>query len=105
VAFIGRVLAPNYVYFSSKGAVRSRQSILDQVFSEKYRLVQAERGEVNVYLTAKTAVVGSRWKKHGEYAGKEFHDDQRCSTVLAHKNAEWLVLAEQCTQVAPVSTE
>jgi ketosteroid isomerase-like protein len=82
-ATIERVLAPDYVYFSSKGEVRSRQSLLEELLSPKYKLASAERTELKVYLTSDTAVVSSRWKGHGTYDGQEFHDDQRCSIVLA----------------------
>jgi hypothetical protein len=61
-AVIQRILAPEYVYFSSKGEVRSRQSLLGELLSPKYTLVSAERTEMKVYLTSGAAVVSSRWK-------------------------------------------
>lgn len=95
------LLAADYVYFGSKGDVRSRQSLLDEFMSPKYQLDSAERSELNVYLTSGTAVVSSRWKGHGTYDGQEFNDDQRCSLALARKKADWLVVSEHCTQIAP----
>ena len=50
-ASIERILAPEYVYFSSKGEVRSRQSLLDELLSPKYILASADRSEMRVYLT------------------------------------------------------
>ena len=100
-AAIERILAPDYVYFSSKGQVRSRQSLLEEFLSPKYHLESAERSEVKVYLTSETAVVSSRWQGHGTFDGREFHDDQRCSIVLARGKQDWLVLSEHCTQIAP----
>ena len=98
-AIIQRILAPDYVYFSSKGQVRSRQSLLDELLSPKYNLTSAERTEVKVYQTLGTAIVSSRWKGQGTYDGRKFHDDQRCSIVLAHGKEGWLVLSEHCTQI------
>src|SRR5580692_12346698 len=98
-AAIERILAPDYVYFSSKGQVRSRQSLLEEFLSPKYNLASAERTELKAYLTLGTAVVSSRWKGHGTYDGQEFHDDQRCSIVLALGKQGWLVLSEHCTQI------
>src|SRR5215469_9799917 len=98
-AAIERILAPDYVYFSSKGQVTSRQSLLEELLSPKYKLASAERTELKVYLTSGTAVVSSRWKGHGTYDGLEFHDDQRCSIVLARGKQGWLVLSEHCTQI------
>jgi ketosteroid isomerase-like protein len=96
---IERILAPDYVYFSSKGQVTSRQSLIEELLSPKYKLASAERTELKVYLTLGTAVVSSRWKGHGTYDGKEFNDDQRCSIVLARGKQGWLVLSEHCTQI------
>src|SRR5580700_9547339 len=92
-AAIERILAPDYVYFSSKGQVRSRQSLLEEFLSPKYNLASAERTELKAYLTMDTAVVSSRWKGHGTYDGREFHDDQRCSAVLARRHKDWLAPA------------
>jgi len=96
---VGSILAPDYAYFSSKGQVESRSHMLDMLLSPKYILASAERSEVKVYRMSGTAVVSSRWKGHGSYDGKEFHDDQRCSVVLVQKGQGWQVLAEHCTQI------
>jgi ketosteroid isomerase-like protein len=96
---VGRLLAPDYVYFSSTGQVQSRQHTLDMVVSPKYVLASAERSEVKVYRMSGTAVVSSRWKGQGSYDGKEFRDDQRCSVVLVREGQRWLVLSEHCTQI------
>lgn len=100
-----RILAPEYVYFGSKGDVRSRQSMLEEFMSPKYHLDSAERSELNVYLTSGTAVLSSRWKGHGTYDGQEFNDDQRCSIALARGKADWLVVSEHCTQIAPAGAQ
>jgi ketosteroid isomerase-like protein len=97
---IQHILAPDYVYFTSKGNVESRQALVNELLSPSYRLASAQRSEVKVYLTAGTAVVSSRWKGEGSYDGKEFHDDQRCSIVLAQETQGWQVLSEHCTQIA-----
>jgi ketosteroid isomerase-like protein len=101
MAAVERMLAAEYVYFSSKGQVRSRTSLLQEFASPKYKLEAAERTELKVYQTLETAVVSSRWKGHGTFDGKEFHDDQRCSIVLAKGKQGWMVLSEHCTQIVP----
>jgi ketosteroid isomerase-like protein len=99
VAAIKRILAADYVYFTSKGGVQSRQHVLDMASSPKYMLASAERNEMKIYRMADTAVVGSRWKGHGSYDGQPFNDDQRCSIVLGRENREWKILSEHCTQI------
>lgn len=94
-----RTLAADYVYFTSKGGVRSRQQWVEFLGSPKFRLESAERSEIQVHRTADTAVVGSRWKGHGSYDGKPFRDDQRCSLVLARSVDGWKILSEHCVQI------
>ena len=99
-AAIERMLAPNYVYFTSKGAVTQRQALLDELLSPNYTLTFAQRNEVNVYMTQGTAVVSSRWRGQGSFNGKDFHDDQRCSIVMVRGKQDWTVLSEHCTQIS-----
>ena len=100
-AQVERILAPDYVYFTSKGDVLSRQQSLNLLRSPKYNLASAERSEMKVYLSSGAAVVSSRWKGRGIYDGQEFHDDQRCSIVLTREKQSWQVLSEHCTQIVP----
>jgi ketosteroid isomerase-like protein len=96
---LGRLLAADYVYFTSKGALWPRQRFLDLVLSPKYLLEASERSEIEVHRTGNTAVASSRWKGHGTYDGKVFRDDQRCSLVLLQERGKWTVLSEHCTQI------
>jgi ketosteroid isomerase-like protein len=98
-AAVERTLAGNYVYFSSEGSVLPRQEMLNFLRSPKYVLNAAERSELEVRRTNRTAVVSSRWKGNGIYDGKEFRDDQRCSLVLTQEGRQWKLLSEHCTQI------
>lgn len=95
------VLAPEYVYFSSKGGVLTRRQWLDRLSNANYRLDSTERSEVDAHVSGTAAVVGTRWKGHGTYEGKPFRDDQRCSMALTKASGEWKVLSEHCTQIVP----
>ena len=96
---VGRILASDYVYFSSQGQVQARQHMLDMLLSPKYKLASAERSEMTAHRLSGTAVVSSRWQGHGSYDGKQFRDDQRCSIVLVRQEQRWQVLSEHCTQI------
>ena len=100
VGSVKRILAGNYMYFTSTGATHSREQMLDMWLSPKYALASAQRSEMKVYLTSGTAVVSSRWQGHGTYDGQAFHDDQRCSIVLGREKQGWQLLSEHCTQIA-----
>lgn len=99
VASVEPILATDYVYFTSKGGVSTRQRTLALLRSPKYILISAERNEIDVYLTGSTAIVSSRGRGHGSYDGEEFRDDQRCSIVVTREGGRWKVLSEHCTQI------
>jgi ketosteroid isomerase-like protein len=98
-ATVDKILAADYVYFSSTGAVVSRQQTMDILQSAKYKLTSAERTEISTFRTGDTTIVSSRWKGKGTYGDEEINDDQRCSLVFAKQNVRWKLLSEHCTQI------
>jgi hypothetical protein len=114
---VGRILAPEYRYFTSRGGVSSRAESMAMLSDPGYRLERASRSEITVALTGPVAVVSSRWQGQGTYRGQHFKDDQRCGQtwLLAggHRDArgvgelgdssEWQLLSEHCVQIAPGS--
>lgn len=98
-ATVAGILASGYVYFTSNGGVWLRQQTLELLNSPKYNLTFAERGEIKIYPTGKTVIVGSRWKGKGTYDTEEINDDQRCSLVFGKEGRQWKLLSEHCTQI------
>jgi ketosteroid isomerase-like protein len=94
-----KVLAPDYVYFSSKGDVSNRTATKAMVTSPGYRLDRGDRGERKAYRSGSTVVVGSHWTGTGIFDGNPFTDDQRCSVVVAFADGKGRVLSEHCTNV------
>ena len=99
VATVNRILAPEYVYFSSTGNLTSRQQTLELLKSPGYKLTFAERTEIKTFRSGATVIVSSRWKGKGTYNDEEINDDQRCSLVLAREKNSWTILSEHCTQI------
>lgn len=99
VATVDRLLAPEYVYFSSNGNLTSRQQTLELLKSPGYKLTFAERTEIKTFRSGATVIVSSRWKGKGTYNEEEINDDQRCSLVFAKRKNTWRVLSEHCTQI------
>jgi hypothetical protein len=97
---VDRILAPGYVYFSSKGRVSDRAWAKTMMESPTYRLDTTRRDEIVVHRSGSTVVVGSRWRGSGTYDGKPFTDDQRCSVVVAFADGAGRVLSEHCTAIA-----
>jgi hypothetical protein len=98
---IGRLLAPGYQYFTSRGGVTSRVETLRFLGSPDYVLNQARRSELAVTLSGPVAVVSSRWQGHGSFRGKPFRDDQRCGQVWLKSGSTWQLLSEHCVQIQP----
>lgn len=95
----GRWLAPQYQYFTSTGALRSRGDMLGFLVRPDYRLDHVERTEVQVTVDGETAVVSSRWRGTGTWSGGTIDDDQRCGLVFVRREAGWQALSEHCVQI------
>jgi len=80
-AAVGRLLAPRYQYFTSRGGVSSRAETMGFLSTPDYVLKQAKRSDVGVSLSGAVAVVSSRWQGQGTYRGEAFQDDQRCGQI------------------------
>lgn len=97
---MSRVLADDYVYFSSTGGLTDRAATLKFLVSPDYKLTFVERSEVKL-LSQKNnvAVVSSRWKGRGTYGKEEINDDQRCGLVFVKQGRTWKLLSEHCAQI------
>jgi ketosteroid isomerase-like protein len=99
-AMVNALLAPDYVYFSSRGGLTERPAALSMLAAPGYVLQAATRSDVVVtHSSPGLVVVSSRWRGHGTWQGEPFRDYQRCSLVLRQTGAQWQVLAEHCTQI------
>jgi ketosteroid isomerase-like protein len=99
-ATVSRLLASQYQYFSSRGAVSSRTQTLGFLSAPDYVLEQAKRSELTVSLSGPVALVASRWQGQGTYRGEPFNDDQRCGQVWLQTGRTWQLLREHCVQIA-----
>jgi len=97
---IGKVLAPEYVYFSSKGDVSDLAATRAMLASPGYRLERGRRDDVKAYRHDSTVVVSTHWTGAGVFEGKPFTDDQRCTVVVAFAGGTGRILSEHCTNLA-----
>jgi hypothetical protein len=104
---VARLLAPEYRYFTSRGAVSSRAETLAMLSAPDYRLEHASRSEIGVSYTQErdlaVAVVSSRWVGRGTYRGHAFKDDQRCGQTWLATYRSWLLVSEHCVQITPAT--
>ncbi len=101
VKALDKILAPEYVYFSSLGGVSDLAKTREMVGSPGYRLERGERSEERTYRFGTTVVVSTRWQGAGVFDGKPFQDDQRCSVVVGFADGRGRVLSEHCTNIPP----
>lgn len=97
---VGRLLAPQYQYFSSRGEVSGRAETIGFLSSSDYVLTYARRSELSITVSGPVAVVSSRWQGHGSYRGEAFNDDQRCGQTWLRATRAWQLLSEHCVQIA-----
>lgn len=102
VKTVEKILASDYIYFTSRGGTSSREETLAFLGSPKYIIKSAERSEIKTFCTADTIIVSSRWKGNLVYNDEVINDDQRCSLVFAlNGQKKWTLLSEHCTQIIP----
>ncbi len=77
-AAVDKILAPEYIYFSSTGGTTLRKRTLEFLVSPGYKLTFVERSEIMSYRTGDTVVISSRWKGKGTYDKRR---DQRRPAV------------------------
>jgi hypothetical protein len=100
IARVDSLFGTSYTYFTSTGKVNKRAESLAMLAADYYRLLNANRSEVEVFLDGNTAVVSSRWKGHGTWKGSSFTDDQRCGLIIQKQNGQLKLLSEHCVQIA-----
>ena len=97
---VSKLLADDYVYFSSTGGLTDRKATLEFLVSPDYKLTFVERSEVKILSrTEHVAVVSSRWKGRGTYGKEQINDDQRCGLVFVKDHKTWKLLSEHCAQI------
>ena len=100
-ATVGRLLAPRYQYFTSRGGMSSRAETMTTLADPEYVLRRARRSELTVTPSVEVAIVASRWEGDGTYKGERFVDDQRCGQTWVRSGATWQLLSEHCVQIDP----
>jgi ketosteroid isomerase-like protein len=91
-----RLLAPDYVYFTSTGRLTSRSESLAFLSDTSYVLVEMDRSEVEIALAGPVARVSSRWRGTGRYQGAPVRDDQTCGQIWIWAEGRWRLFAEHC---------
>ena len=97
-AVVEKLMADEYVFITPNGYVVDRQSILEVIRSTSYRLDRSTRTEVIIKPVGNdSAAVVFRSQAEGEYEGKSFKDDNRCTSLCTRRGEEWQIVMEHCS--------
>lgn len=99
-ALVEKLMADEYVYIAPNGQIMDRQAILKIIRSPGYHLDNATRTEVTIKPVGQdAAVVVHRSQAEGQFEGKSFKDDHRCTMLCVRRGGEWRVTLEQCSPI------
>lgn len=96
---VDAIYAPQYKYFTSVGGVSSRARNLEILAADYYKLITANRTEIEIAIDGNTAIVSSRWTGNGTWKGEPFNDIQRCGLVIQKKGKDLKLLSEHCVDI------
>ena len=92
--------ASQYKYFTSVGGVSSRARNLEILAADYYKVISAQRTEIEISIDGNTAIVSSRWRGNGIWQGEPFNDNQRCGLVIQKQGKELKLLSEHCVDIS-----
>ncbi len=97
---VDSLYAPQYRYFTSVGGVSSRARNLEILTANYYRVIAANRTEIDISIDGNIAIVSSRWQGNGVWMNEPFNDNQRCGLVIQKKGKELKLLSEHCVDIS-----
>lgn len=97
---VDSLYAPQYRYFTSVGGVSSRARNLEILAANYYKVIDANRTEIDISIDGNIAIVSSRWRGNGVWMNEPFNDNQRCGLVIQKKGTELKLLSEHCVDIS-----
>jgi len=98
VTLVAKLMADDYLYIAPNGKLLDRKAILNIIKSPSYRLDNSVRTPVMIKpVGADAAVMVFHSQAAGEFEGKPFKDDHKCTMLCVRRGSEWRVLLEQCS--------
>jgi hypothetical protein len=97
---VDSLYAPQYRYYTSVGGVSSRARNLEILAADYYKLIVANRTEIEISIDGNIAIVSSRWQGNGIWKGTPFNDNQRCGLVIQKKDDQLKLLSEHCVDIS-----
>lgn len=96
---VDSLYATQYKYFTSVGGISSRARNLEILAADYYKLITANRSEIDISIDGNVAIVSSRWQGNGIWKGQPFNDNQRCGLVIQKNDNQLKLLSEHCVDI------
>ncbi len=96
---IARLMADDYLKIESDGALSDRASTLSKYKPETRHWDKAQGDEYLVRVYGDVALVFGRWSARGVNNGEHFDYAARFLSVYVKRNGEWMMVAEQATEI------
>ena len=97
-ALVKKLMANDYLYIAPNGKLLDREAILNIIKSPSYHLDNSTRTPVLTKTVGEdAAVMVFHSQSAGEFEGKSFKDDHKCTMLCVARGGEWRVLFEQCS--------
>jgi len=95
---LNKIYADDWATVGSSGEVRTKQSVLDNLKSGKYKLIWYELGPIDVQVVGDVAVAHGSVKEKSIYGGKEFNGDVLYMDLLKKSAGKWTVVRSASTK-------
>ncbi|MDF2190073.1 nuclear transport factor 2 family protein [Paraflavitalea sp. CAU 1676] len=99
VAAMESIYGKSFVYFTSVGGTSTRAQNLEVLGADYYKVLKADRSELEIIIDGNTAIVSSRWRGNGIWKDTTFNDNQRCGLVIQKQNGQLKLLSEHCVEI------
>ena len=96
-----RMLANDYVFIGSDGAVSSKADFVKDMQSRDLVWKSVAVEDVRVRIYGNTAVVTGRFFGKGLYKGSPLDERQRFTSVWIKRNGRWLGISEHGSKLSP----
>lgn len=100
LSVIARLAVAEFRYVAPSGESVDKTALLNMVRSPSYKI---QRGSHTEYafrqLSADAALLTFRWQGRGQFDGKAWADDHRCSFVWTRIQNQWRAAHEHCSAI------
>lgn len=99
-SIVARLATSGFRYVAPNGEVIDKSAVLAIIRSPGYRIQEGRHTEYSFQaLSQDAAVLTFRWQGRGEFDGKQWADDHRCSFTWVREKGMWRGAFEHCSAI------